>query len=395
MEQKLTSLFERQRAQNHAAAGRGGELEPTPRQRRRASRPNEPASNVAPRRRGRARSRTPLTNLTRAKLGKDVKKSESDSETEEIKEAETSDVEGEKPVIMTCAEHVQKNWERRERAKKEFGPEIAWASVSELEQLDPEVRKEADNRTPERREREKDPVEEHKDVVLAPPACITVEELARQTGIELNEWSRKHFEEMQGNLEVVSLMRGDEPEPAEPKGDESEPSDQEMEVARLIRGDEPEPAEPEDPAQTPCKKAKRSGSFQRTPSFQSPSSSVATPPPREPFRSLVRKGLSPASIQKSIRERKEAELGIKEARAQVGQMLKEAIANTPAGGFLDPDFAEWKKRASKRGRPTDGDGPKRGKAGGSNTNRRAPGEEVLRRDPTAYEKIAMVLGGGF
>ena len=132
--------------------------------------------------------------------------------------------------------------------------------MSELEQLDPEVRKEADNRTPERREREKDPVEEDKDVVLAPPAC-TVEELARQTGIELNEWSRKHFEEMQGNLEVVSLMRGDEPEPAEPKGDESEPSDQEMEVARLIRGDEPEPAEPEDPVQTPCKKTKRSGSF--------------------------------------------------------------------------------------------------------------------------------------
>ena len=70
--------------------------------------------------------------MARAKLEEDVKKIESDSETEEIKEAETSDVEGETPVprpgVMTSAEHAQRNWERREKARKE-NPEMAWASL--------------------------------------------------------------------------------------------------------------------------------------------------------------------------------------------------------------------------------------------------------------------------
>ena len=125
----------------------------------------------------------------------------------------------------------------------------------------------------------------------------------------------------------------------------------------------------------------------------------ANPPSQQGFRHRAPSGAPPQAQGAEGRTRAEWLLQQKDAAELAGELLKKASeiackaeenARAPRGSMRDPAtriYASMKDR-SKLGRPTTG--KKTGLCAGLKRNSRELGAPVLRRDPTAFEKLHMI-----
>ena len=115
--------------------------------------------------------------------------------------------------------------------------------------------------------------------------------------------------------------------------------------------------DPDDLLCTPRKKPKQAEIG--TPGAAGTPSEGGTPCNDQAFRSLVKQGISPASIEECIAKRRAVENEIAQQRRERKEKLEAAREKMLEGGFLDPADEEFRKKAeTRRGRP--GNGPKRG-----------------------------------
>jgi len=125
----------------------------------------------------------------------------------------------------------------------------------------------------------------------------------------------------------------------------------------------------------------------------------ANPPSQQGFRHRAPSGAPPQAQGAEGRTRAEWLRQQKDAAELAGEFLKKACeiackaeenARAPRGSMQDPATRIYAsmRRSSKLGRPTTG--KKTGLCAGLKRNSRELGAPVLRRDPTAFEKLHMI-----
>ena len=127
-----------------------------------------------------------------------------------------------------------------------------------------------------------------------------------------------------------------------------------------------------------------------SPLSQASPGSASTPPSGKRHTWLQKKGISLHSIQRSIEKAKQQQDDIKAKREENRAKIKALVEEMEPGEFLDPEMEKLREKSDARTQGRPATCLQTGTGAGLKSNKREPGGMILRRDPTAQEKLHMV-----